>query len=487
MLTSWLSPLVLVAVVAVILWRPRRLNEAIPAAAGAALLMAVGVVNLRDLGAVLHIVSGPGLTILGTILMSSVLDQAGFFRWAALQVARKADGSGKRLFALTLGLCFCMTMFFNNDGSILITTPIILELTRRLGFTKAQAMPYLIGGCLVATSASAPIGVSNLANLIALSIVGLNLNQYAALMLVPSMLGIGVCAGLLYVVFRRNIPRRFRIPAEPPTRVFPPRPGDTWHVPKPARPHPPVADPPYDRLPLPAPRRPQPAGAGPEARGLPQHPDPPGYDPVLSAVGILVVVLVRAGFFVGAAYGVAVQVIAIAGACLLLFVCLLRRPHAVRRIVRTAPWYILVFAFGMYTLIYGLQKQGFTALLGRGLEVAAGHALLPLVLLTGLLLTVMSCLFNNLPSVMIGTVMLTDLHLPSVPLKLAYLANVLGSDIGSLLLPMGTLASLLWFHLVRRPTGITWADYMRVSFVVIPPSLAVSLLTLCAWGGWLLR
>ncbi|MBX5437343.1 MAG: hypothetical protein IRZ33_09005 [Alicyclobacillaceae bacterium] len=197
--------------------------------------------------------------------------------------------------------------------------------------------------------------------------------------------------------------------------------------------------------------------------------------------------LVRAGFFIGAAHGIPVQVVAIAGACLLLGICAVRRPRSVAEIARTAPWYILAFAFGMYALIYGLQKQGITLLLGRGLELAAGQSLLAVVLLTGLLLTVMSCLFNNLPSVMIGTVMLTDLHLPAVELKLAYLSNVLGSDIGSLLLPMGTLASLLWFHLVRQPTGVTWADYMRFSFAVIPPSLAVSLLALYGWSGWLLR
>ncbi|MCL6598232.1 MAG: arsenic transporter [Alicyclobacillus macrosporangiidus] len=180
------------------------------------------------------------------------------------------------------------------------------------------------------------------------------------------------------------------------------------------------------------------------------------------------------------------QVVAVIGAGVLLTLYGVRRPEGVWPMVRSAPWYILVFAFGMYTLIFGLHKQGLTLLLGHWLQVVAGQSLLAMVLATGVFLTVMSCLFNNLPSVMIGTVMLTDLHLPPDTLKLAYLANVLGSDIGSLLLPMGTLASLLWFHLARKPTGVTWADYMRVSWVVIPPSLLVSLLALYGWGGGLL-
>jgi arsenical pump membrane protein len=187
------------------------------------------------LNSVLHVVSGAGLTIVATILMSSVLERAGFFRWAAFQIAHKAQGSGKVLFFLTLLLSFFMTIFFNNDGSILITTPIILEITQRLRFNKKQSLPYLLGGALIATASSAPIGVSNLANLIALASVGLDLNQYAELMLIPSLLGIGVCAALLYMVFRHNIPRQYRL-SDLADEVFPPRPGSPFqHPPRPHR------------------------------------------------------------------------------------------------------------------------------------------------------------------------------------------------------------------------------------------------------------
>jgi arsenical pump membrane protein len=82
--------------------------------------------------------------------------------------------------------------------------------------------------------------------------------------------------------------------------------------------------------------------------------------------------------------------------------------------------------------------------------------------------------------------MLTDMHLDGTFRKLSYLANVIGGDIGSLLLPMGTLASLLWFHIVSKRVKITWTDYMKVSFLVIPPSLIVSLVALYVWGSFTL-
>ncbi|MCL6593267.1 MAG: arsenic transporter, partial [Alicyclobacillus sp.] len=370
-------------------------------------------------------------------------------------------------------LCFCMTLFFNNDGSILITTPILLELTQRLGFTKQQALPYLLGGCLVASSASAPIGVSNLANLIALSIVGLDLNQYAWLMLLPSLFGIAVCCVLLYAVFARQLPESYTLtawqPAAEAVRWFPPAAGDTWHLPRPQGP--PRGQPQERPRPLPGALPPLAGGAG-------------GFDPFLCRAGIVVVVLVRAGFFLGAAHGVPVQWVAMCGALVLLTLYGWRRPRGVWPLLRTAPWPILLFAFAMYTLVYAFHQQGYTHGLAVGLQHVAAAGLWPTVLATGGLLTVMSCLFNNLPSVMVGTVMLTDLHLSPEALKLAYLANVLGSDIGSLLLPLGTLASLLWFHMVRQRLHLTWWDYVRVSLRVIPLSLLAALCALVVWGSW---
>lgn len=461
---AWLVCVVLGIVIALILWRPWHMNEAIPAACGAIAVIAVGAVSLTDLRTVVNVVSSPGITIISTMIMSRVLDAGGFFRWAAVRIAQKARGSGTKLFFMTLFLCFCMTLFFNNDGSVLITTPIILEMTRKLGFTKREALPYLLGGVLIASSSSAPIGVSNLANLIALGIVGLNLNQYAVLMVVPSILGIGTCVGLLYLVSRRKLPKTYQV-SRLFNRAFPPKHGEV--LPQ-LRPLPPHGKRQQSQL---------------EASAIAEE----KVDRPLFVVGISVVVLTRFGFFVGVYFHVSVQYIAIAGALLLLLFMAIRKPRTVAPILKRAPWYILIFAFGMYTIVYALHDLGLTALLGRLLQLGPANNVFWYMMATGVLLTVMSCIMNNLPSVMIGTTMLTDLHLHASVLKLAYLSNILGSDIGSLLLPMGTLASLMWFHIVSTRMKVTWADYIKVSLIVIPPSLLFSLLALYVWGNLILR
>jgi arsenical pump membrane protein len=111
----------------------------------------------------------------------------------------------------------------------------------------------------------------------------------------------------------------------------------------------------------------------------------------------------------------------------------------------------------------------------------------------GLLLTVLSNIFNNHPALMVGTLTLTHMHLDLLSLKIAYLANIVGSDMGSLLLPMGTLATLMWMHIIRRgKVRITWGEYIKITAVVIPPTVLFTLVFLYYWvstlfGGVLQR
>lgn len=205
-ITTAVISIVFVSVTLLIIWRPFGVNESIPTTLGALIFLALGIVPLSGVFHIASIVSGASITIISTIVMSIVLESIGIFRWAATNLAVRAKGSGRALFWYINILCFLMTMFFNNDGSILITTPIIIQTLSILNLKTRQKIPYLISGALIATGASAPIGVSNLANLIALKTVGLDLNTYTSMMFVPAMTGIITITILLFVYFKREIP-----------------------------------------------------------------------------------------------------------------------------------------------------------------------------------------------------------------------------------------------------------------------------------------
>ncbi|MEK4109618.1 arsenical pump membrane protein [Paenibacillus sp. DS2363] len=437
----WLTFGVFIITVIFLMWRPGGLNESIPTSLGALLLILTGVSSYAHIVGIFGIVSGAAVTILSTIVMSIILDSIGFFRWIALNMIEKARGSGFRLFWLILLLCFLMTIFFNNDGSILITTPIIIRICSILRLKMHQQLPYLISGALIATASSAPIGLSNLANLIALQMVGLNLNTYTQMMFVPSMLAIMVMTVLLFYYFRRSIPKvihHFPVSLQSSS-------GSGYH-------------------PL--------QTTEPENK----------VDWWLFRVCIGIVVFIRAGYFLAEQVGIRMEVVAITGVILMLAVRWYRTRTGLKDVITQTPWHILLFAFSIYVIVDSLHRAGMTASIIQWMKpiIEGGNA--SIIAVSGLMLTLLSNLFNNLPSVMIGTFAVTDLPLSESQLHLAYLANILGSDIGALLTPIGTLATLIWMYILKtHHIRISWKQYMKVTFIVIPISLIVSLISLYIW------
>lgn len=140
----------------------------------------------------------------------------------------------------------------------------------------------------------------------------------------------------------------------------------------------------------------------------------------------------------------------------------------------------------MYVIIYGLTNIGLTDWLIATMSPIVQGSLLNTSVLMGIVLSVLSNLFNNHPALMVGTITLTNLGLDPLSLKVAYLANVIGSDIGSLLLPIGTLATLMWMHILREgKIKFSWWQYIKVTIVVIPPTVIFTLILLYYWVTWL--
>jgi arsenical pump membrane protein len=424
------------------LWRPLGINETIPTTIGAVIVLIVGIVSWTDIADIIGIVSGPSLTILSTIMMTIVLESIGFFNWIAINIVQKSKGSGIRLFLYTNLLCFFMTMLFNNDGSILITTPIIIRIVRLLKFKPHQILPYLISGALIATSASAPIAVSNISNLIALEIVGLSLNSYVAMMFVPSMIGIIIIAWLLYIYFQKDIPK-----------VFSPIPFKRANV---------------------------------HSKNLYTHPldkvNKEEIDWKMLKVSLVIIVITRASFFAFSPYGISLEYIGLFGASILLAYRWIYKGTGIMDVIKYTPWQILLFAFNMYVLVYGLKNVGLNDFIVAFLEGIVAQDALQATIIMGMLTTVLSNLVNNLPAVMISTLVIVDMNINPIIAQIAYLANVLGSDIGALLTPIGTLATLIWmFELKRHGIKLTWGKYLKVTFIVIPIGLFVSLFSLYLW------
>lgn len=434
--------------VSFIFWRPH-VNEAIPASVGALVVLISGSVSLQDLGLITETIGGAAITIIATIVMAIVLESFGFFHWAASLLLKQAKGSGRRLFWYTNGFCFLMTLFVNNDGSILITTPILLMLLQRLRLKNHQKIPYLLSGALIATASSAPIGVSNIVNLIALKIVNMDLYMHTAMMFVPASAGLVLLTFMLYFIFYRVLPLKLaNVKLDP------------WYQPYPVTPgHHPLKD---------------------------TKPVVPKEKQTKLMRSIFIFVLVvRLSLFAASYLHFPVPWMAVIGSAFLLAWRWYYLKISPLDMLRKTPWYILIFAFSMYVIIYGLHNIGLTEMLIQLLQPVIKGSLLHASVVMGFVMSVLSNIFNNHPALMVGTLTLTHMGLDPLTLKISYLASVIGSDMGSLLLPIGTLATLMWMHMIKKgKVRITWGEYLKVTSLVIPVTVFFTLVFLAQWVSW---
>src|SRR5699024_10093309 len=98
---------IFIATLVLVIWQPRGLGIGWSALAGAAVALLAGVVTLPDVAIVWHIVWDATFTFVALIIISLILDEAGFFTWAALHIARWGNGRGHLLFPLIVLLGAC--------------------------------------------------------------------------------------------------------------------------------------------------------------------------------------------------------------------------------------------------------------------------------------------------------------------------------------------------------------------------------------------
>jgi arsenical pump membrane protein len=425
-----------------IFWRPKGINEAIPSTIGAIVVMLSGNISMINILDISSKVSGAAITIVSTLVMAIVLESFGFFYWITASLANYSRGSGIRLFWLTNLLCFLMTIFFNNDGSILITTPILILLLKNFHLKNHQKIPYLISGALIATASSAPIGVSNIVNLIALKIIHMDLYLQTTMMFVPAIMGLLFLSGMLFIVFYKDIPKR--LPDITFSYDFKDKP-----------PHPLQIE--------------------------PLSPENKKRKNVMKWI-LIFVFFIRISLFIASYIGIPIEIVAVIGSFILLIWRWFYLKISPVDMFSKTPWHIFIFAFTMYILIYGLNNIGLTDMLVKHFEPIISGSLLKASLFMGGLLTVLSNMFNNHPALMIGTLALTNMGLDPITVKTVYLANIIGSDMGSLLLPIGTLATLIWMHILKREkVKLSWFTYFKTTAIVIPPTVLFTLLALYVW------
>ena len=415
---------IFLATLILVIWQPRGLGIGWSAAAGASVALLAGVIQAADIPVVWHLVWNATGTFVAVIIISLLLDQAGFFEWAALHVARWGRGSGTRLFVLLVLLGAAVAALFANDGAALILTPIVIAMLRALRFTAKATLAFVMAAGFIADTASLPLVVSNLVNIVSADYFDIGFARYAAVMAPVNLVSVAASLAALMWFFRKDIPAN------------------------------------YELAQLKAPH---------EAI----------HDRATFISGWWVLGLLLAGFFWLDQLGVPISVVAAAGAALLLAVAARGHKISTRDVVRNAPWQIVVFSLGMYLVVYGLRNAGLTGYLTGVLNQCAGYGVWGAALGTGLITALLSSIMNNMPTVLIGALSIDASTAQGAVREAMIYANVIGSDLGPKITPIGSLATLLWLHVLSsKDIKISWGYYFRVGIVLTLPVLLITLAAL---------
>ncbi len=400
-----------------IIWQPRGLQIGTTAIAGAIIALVLGVVSFGDVMIVYDIIWDATLAFIGIIILSMVLDEIGFFEWAALKMAQFSNGNGHLMFVYSIILGAFVSALFANDGAALILTPILLAKMNMLKLNTKTILAFLLAGGFISDSASLPFIFSNLTNIVTANYFDIGFSRFFSNMILPYIISVSTTIVVLWIVLRKDIPQKVDIT-------------------------------------------------------LLSDPDDVIKNKTLFKFSWFFLALLLSSYFIGETYKIPISVFALGGAMIFLAIASLSKTVKPLYIIKNAPWQVVWFSLGLYIVVYGLKNAGLTDYISEILVYLNTQSHTVAVVGTGFLAAFLSAFMNNMP-----TVMVMDIALEEIANEAMIYANIIGCNLGPKMTPFGSLATLLWLHsLEKKGVAISFWSYSKFGLIVTPPVLLAVLL-----------
>ncbi|UYF43109.1 arsenic transporter [Aliarcobacter cryaerophilus] len=414
-----IASLIFIITLTFVIVQPKNIQIGTSAIFGAFIALIFGVVTFSDVLDVTNIVWDATLAFIGIIILSLVLDEIGFFEWAALKMAKFSNGSGLKMFIYSILLGAFVSALFANDGAALILTPILLAKMRILQLNIKTIVAFLLAGGFISDSASLPFVFSNLTNIVTANYFSIGFAQYFFDMIIPFIVSVIASTIFLWLILRKDIPKTVDIT-------------------------------------------------------LLKEPKSVIKNMKLFYFSWVFLAFLLCAYFLGDAYDLPISIFALGGATIFLIIATISKSVEPLKIIKEAPWQVVWFSIGLYIVVYGLKNAGLTDYLAIILKDLSLRGETIAVLGTGFIAAFLSAIMNNMPTIMIMDIALNDIQNQAM-----IYANIVGCNLGPKMTPFGSLATLLWLHvLAKKGVKISFAQYSKFGLIITPPVLFIVLLSL---------
>jgi Na+/H+ antiporter NhaD/arsenite permease-like protein len=424
---------VVVFLVAYALIASDRINKTLVALTGAAIIVALPIINSddvfysRDTGIDWDVV----FLLLGMMIIVSVLRQTGVFEYTAIVAAKRAHGSPLRIMILLVLVTAFASALLDNVTTVLLIAPVTLLVCDRLDIGPA---PFLMAETFASNIGGTATLIGDPPSIIIASRAGLSFNDFL-IHLTPIVI---IIVGVFVALLPRLFPGAFDVD---PERV-----ADVMSL---------------------------------EEREAIRDPR------LLIKCGV-VLVAVLAGFVAHSAIHLEPSLVALIGAGILIVISGLEHSDYLSGV----EWDTLLFFAGLFVMVGALVKTGVVKDLARlATEVTGGHALLTTMFILVLSL-VLSGIINNVPyaatmAPVVGQLLSSTVD--HVHPQVLWWALTLGTDLGGNLTAVGASANVVILGIAKRADSpISFWEFTRKGMVVtvIPAVLSAIYLWLryFVWG-----
>ncbi len=418
----YIALIIFIITLILVLKKPKNIGIGYSALIGALITVLLGISTFTDIITVFNIVWNATFTFISVIIISLILDEAGFFEYIAYKLALYAKGNGKKLFVLIILLGSAISAVFANDGTALILTPIVYAILIRSNTPKNKILPFIMATGFIADTSSIPFIVSNLVNLVTAGYFNITFIKYTEIMVFPDIVSIIASIGVLYIFYRKEI-TNYKIDKNMDVNLL-------------------------------------------------------IKDKKIFKIAFPMIILLMVFYFLSGIIKIDIAFIAMPFALFFYIYARINGKIDANHIVKIAPWQIVLFSLGMYIIVFGLSNEGLNAIYIDILKYIISFKNPFSLIFSGFFFAFNAAVMNNLPSVMVGDLAISGLKNPGL---LMY-SNIIGNDIGPKFTPIGSLATMLWLYTLERKDAIkiSYKYYMKVGLILAMPVLFFTLLSLYA-------